>query len=136
MLSTSNYVVGGIVLALLLVLAGQTYYVHYQSEKLGETKVQLKELNDGIKEANKSIQTQTVVAAATEAAVVQTTNRITSNTEKGTAIKAVVDNVTKRVANETISNTIANVAYVNSMWDAYCTANQGDSACTGRQSSN
>lgn len=135
-MSVIKYIGIGIVLALILALCGEGYVVHEQSEKLGAANAQLKDLNAKVGEANKNIATQAKVAAVTDQVVTDTTKRIEENTDKGKAIKAVVDNVTKKVANENLSSVVAAPIYADSMWSAYCTAKQSDAACTSRQSSN
>lgn len=134
-MSTMSKISIGVVLSLLALLALESYFYKVQNDNLAQANAQMKDLNSKIEEANKTVKTQAVVAEVTDEAVTNATKRILTNTERGVAIKAVVDNVTKKVANEKISNTFASAAYANSMWDAYCTAEPGDSTCTSRQPS-
>lgn len=131
---TVTKVAWAVVVLLVLALAGQQYVVHRQNIKLGESAQQLKDLNQKVVEANEAAKTQMEVAKVTEQTVTAATKRINTTTERGVAIKTAVDNVTHRVANEQISNTVASAAYIDSMWDAYCEAEQDDSACASRQS--
>ena len=124
-----------VVLILLSALAFQTYTVHKQGEKLSEAVAQVRTLNERVAKANESIKTQKAISDVTDQVVTSATERITTNSTQGAAITAVVDNVTKRVANGTISNSVASVVYVDRMWDAYCQASPGDSDCTSRQPS-
>jgi Flp pilus assembly protein TadB len=135
-MSTLTKVILGVALALAVLLGFQSYLYKVQSQKLAQQNLQMKQLNDNIEVANKAAKTQAVVAQVTDEAVTSATTRIMKNTERGEAIKAVVDNVTKKVANEKLSSTVASAAYANSMWDAYCTADPSDSACSTRQSTN
>lgn len=122
----------GVVAILILALSIESYIVHTQNIKIKESVAQMKELTNKVEVANKTVKTQAVVAEVTDEVVTNATKRITTNTKKGVAIKAVVDNVTKRVANEEISSVVADTAYNSSMWDAYCSATTGDSACSAR----
>lgn len=131
-MSLTTKLVTVIVGVLLLALAGETVYIQMQHAKMQETTDKLIQLNQRVEEANRAVKTQAVVSDVTDEVVTTATKRITTNTQKGAAIKAVVDNVTKRVANEEISNTVASAAYTNSMWDAYCTAEPSNSACSAR----
>lgn len=125
----------GVVLTLTVLLGIETYLFKAQSDKLAQVNQRMEQLNQNIAKANEAVETQTLIAETTDQVVTSATKRIMKNTERGEAIKAVVDNVTKKVANEKLSGTIADTAYVNSMWDAYCTAKPSDRSCTSRQSS-
>ena len=135
-MSTATKVAAGVCLALVLALGAESYIIHNQTSKLAAQTVQMQQLNEKIVQANKSVKIQDAVSKVTDAAVVATTTKITTNTQKGLSIKAQVDNVAKKVTNENLSITVANTVYVNSMWDAYCTANPSDSACSARQPTN
>lgn len=132
-MSTVTKIALGAVGVLVLILAAQFIYIHHQTEKLTSLNLQIKQVNSQLEQANRGIKTQAVIADVTDEVVTTATKRITTNTQKGVAIKAVVDNVTKKVANEKLSNTVASAVYINSMWDAFCTASPSDSACSARQ---
>lgn len=130
---TINKIIIGVAATLALTLGIQTYMMHRQSVKLGAATTQIASLSNKVVEANHTVAVQGSVAKITDETITSATKRINTNTEKGTAIKAVVDNITKRVVNENLPSTVANAAYINSMWDAYCTADKSDSACSSRQ---
>jgi len=133
-MSTTIKIAIGIILTLVISLGVESYIIHLQTSKIAKYNEQMRSLNDKIEQANESVKIQSVVSEVTDKVVTNATQRIMTNTQKGTAIKAIVDNVTKKVANENLSNTFANAMYANSMWDAYCTADPSDGACSSRQS--
>jgi len=96
-------------------------------------KTQLKEATANVVLANKSLQTRSVMSDKTEDIVTKAVIKTQELTIKASNLRDKIDETNKGVGNGSISNAVADAAYVNSMWDAYCEAKPSSDRCTTRQ---
>lgn len=131
-MSMLNKIGLGFMLALLAGLALETYLIQDLNRKYATEVANKKELNQKLKDATDSLKEQHRLANVTDKVILETAIKIDSNNDKGKAIKEVVDNIAMKVANEKLTVSDADNAYVDSMWSAYCAGNESASGCSSR----
>lgn len=84
--------------------------------------------------ANKSLERRSIISDKTEDIVTSAVVKAQELTIKASNLRDKIDETKKGVGNGSISNTLADAAYIDSMWDAYCEAKPSSDRCTSRQS--
>ncbi len=135
-MSTINKWLTGVIAALFLALAGSLLYVRIQATEIGANRKVLEQTQKELVDAQASLQKQSNLAKATDRIVTQTVVKTLDTKDKVEKINSGVDIITKKVKNEEISTTAADLAYSNSMWETYCQVKPSDSNCSSRHPSN
>lgn len=120
---------------LIIILLGLSLFSCHEYKSNSVVKSQLKQATINVVAANKSLQVRSAMSDKTEDIVTEAVVKTQALTVKASALRAKIDDTKMRVDNGTISNTIADAEYVNSMWDAYCQAKPSSDRCTSRQPS-
>lgn len=129
-LTTKLYVAG----TMLVVILGLSLFSCHEFKGNTIVKSQLKEATSNVVAANKSLQVRSTISDKTEDIVTQAVVKTQELTIKASNLRDKIDETKKGVDNGSISNAIADAAYVDSMWDAYCEAKPASPHCTTRQS--
>lgn len=131
-MSILNKIGLGFMLALLVGLALETVMIHRLDQKYATEVANKKELTQKLKDATENLKEQHRLSDVTDKVILETAIKIDNNNDKGKAIREVVDNIAMKVANEKLTVSDADNAYVDSMWSAYCTGNEAASGCSAR----
>ena len=130
LVTTKLYIAGGL---LLTILALGLFSCHeYKANTI--VKNQFKEATANVVAANKSLAVRSVISDKTQDIVTKAVIKTQELTIKASNLRDKIDETKKGVDNGSISNAIADAAYVDSMWDAYCEAKPASPHCTTRQS--
>jgi hypothetical protein len=130
LLTTKLYIVGGLLATILALSLFSCHEVKHNAV----VKTQLKEATANIVAANKSLEVRSAISDKTEDIVTKAVVKTQELTIKASNLRDKIDETNKGVGNGSISNAVADAAYVDSMWDAYCEAKPSASRCTSRQS--
>ena len=130
LLTTKLYIAGGLLATILALSLFSCHEVKHNAV----VKTQLKEATANVVAANKSLEIRSAISDKTEDIVTKAVVKTQELTIKVTNLRDAIDKTKKGVDNGSISNAVADAAYVNSMWDAYCEAKPSASRCTTRQS--
>lgn len=124
----------GVAVALLLIgLVSVSLYASNRATKVGELQASVGTLTEQLEGARKSLEQARDSAAVTDKVVVDNTQeKSIAETRTNINIAKVDALVTKRAYNE-IDDAQLESALSDSMWDAYCAASTGDTACTTKQ---
>lgn len=130
MLTTKLYLASGV---LVTILALSLFSCH-EFKHNAVVKNQLKEATANVVAANKSLQVRSDISDKTEEIVTKAVVKTQELTVKASNLRDKIDETKKGVDNGSISNALADAAYLDSMWNAYCEAKPSSSHCTSRQS--
>lgn len=128
---TNKLYIGGTVL---IVILGLSLFSCHEIKSNVVVKSQLKEATANVVAANKGLQVRSDISDKTEDIVTQAVIKTQELTVKASKLRDKIDETKKGVDNGSISNALADAAYVDSMWDAYCEAKPRSDRCTSRQS--
>jgi hypothetical protein len=129
-LTTKLYIVG----AVLLVTITLSLFSCHEFKRNVVVKDQLKEATANVIAANKSLELRSDISDKTEDIVTHAVVKTQELTIKASNLRDKIDETKKGVDNGSISNALADAAYIDSMWDAYCEAKPTNPRCTTRQS--
>lgn len=132
-MSLLNKVMLALLIGLSILAAGEYLHIRYQSSKLANERSLNIALEDSLDKAYQTIKAQTKSAEVTDQVVTSTTQTVADNNQTKEDLTKKIDDVAKQVANEEISDTIADATYTRSMWAAYCKADPTSVTCTSRQ---
>src|SRR5574337_19875 len=119
----------GLFLALALTVIGEGLYIRSQKAEHAAMKITNQSLTDALSQANKTIEQQKQVAKATDEVVTSTAKVVNDNNIVKDQLTKKVNEVSQQVANEQITDGVADATYARSMWTAYCKANPSDNTC-------
>lgn len=123
----------GLFLALALTVIGEGLYIRATRAEHAALKATNQALTDALSQADKTIEQQKQAAQATDKIVAATAQVVNDNNSVKTELTKKVNKVAEQVANEEITDSVADAAYTRSMWTAYCKAKPADRSCTTRQ---
>lgn len=129
-LTTKLYIAGTV----LIVILGLSLFSCHEFKHNTVVKSQLKEATANVVAANKSLAIRSNISDKTEEIVTKAVVKTQELTIKASNLRDKIDETKKGVDDGSISNAIADAAYVDSMWDAYCEAKPSASRCASRQS--
>lgn len=121
--------------ALLLLIVVLSLFSCHEMKKNVVVKSQLKEATTNVIAANKSLQVRSDISDKTEEIVTKAVVKTQELTIKASNLRDKIDETSKGVDNGSISNTLADTAYIDSMWDAYCEAKPSNPRCATRRTS-
>lgn len=129
-ITTKLFAVGAvIVIAISLLL-----FSLHQVRQNAIVKTQLKQATTDVISANKSLKVRSDISDKTEDIVTDAVIRTQELTIKASKLRDKIDETKKGVDNGSIDTALADAAYIDSMWDAYCQAKPSSARCTSRQS--
>lgn len=122
-----------LLIGLSVLVVGEYLHIKDQSSKIANERSLNTALEDSLDKAYQTINSQKKSAEITDQVVTSTTQTVADNNQTKEDLTKKIDDVAKQVANEEISDTIADATYTRSMWTAYCKADPTSVTCTSRQ---
>lgn len=132
-MSLLNKVMLALLIGLSILVVGEYLYIKGQSSKIVNERSLNIVLEDSLDKAYQTIKSQTKSAEVTDQVVTSTTQKVADSNQTKEDLTKKIDDVAKQVANEEISDTVADATYTHSMWAAYCKADPTSVTCTSRK---
>lgn len=129
-MSIYEKILTGLFLVVCLVLVGASFYIHHLQLSQASLQTNVSLLQGSLDSANKTIEVQRKVAAVSDKVTTDTAKMLSENEVTKEQLTKKVNDVAEQVANEKITDGVADTLYIGSMWTAYCKASPSDGICT------
>lgn len=104
-----------------------------QSAQLRANAIALEQANQAITDLKQSLKRQATISKETDKIVTKAVIKTAEVTKKAAALNTKVLKINKGVVDGKIDNSVADAAYLDSMWSAFCEADPSNSKCATRQ---
>lgn len=114
---------------------GALYYAKIEKTKFEKVDTQLTQAKEDLSSLKSALDKQIKISDVTEEVVTNAVVKTAEITQASVKISKKVDKTNQEAKDGKINYNIASAAYVDSMWDAYCTATptSTSSKCTSRR---
>lgn len=126
-------ILSGLLFVCLLSMAVMAIHSSNQASELKATSDLLVTANNSIAELNRSLSKQKDVSKVTDQVVANAIAKTTEVTTKAKELSSRVVKINRGVVDGKINDTVADAAYIDSMWAAYCEAKPSDNQCSTRR---